>query len=208
MTTAAFIPAGPARSGPRSPAVPKVSGPANRRPSSAMSPASISASISARSPSCGSSSAQARAGVEHGHGRSRGRLDVLGVELAAACTAPPTAACTGSVGVRLAVRLDQRLGVDLGVVGRLVAERPGGGEVPPVARVVRDAPDDGEAGRRRRQRGVDQRDGVGGGEPGGQHAAPSSAPGTALPIRRQTTSMPYRSTYSEPSASIATFATP
>ena len=61
VTTAAFIPAGPARRGPRSPAVPNVSGPANRRPSSARSPASISASISARSPACGSSAAQARA---------------------------------------------------------------------------------------------------------------------------------------------------
>ena len=47
VTTAAFMPAGPARSGPRSPAVPKVSGPANRRLSSAVSPAAISASISA-----------------------------------------------------------------------------------------------------------------------------------------------------------------
>ena len=88
---------------------------------------------------------------------------------------PPTRRVHGIGEVGLAVGLDQRLGVDLGVVGRLVPERAGGGEVPPAAGVVRDAPDDGETGGRRLQRGVDQGDGVGGGEPGGQVPGRTSA---------------------------------
>ena len=69
---------------------------------------------------------------------------------------PPTRRVHRVGRVGLAVHGDQRLGVALGVVLRLVAERAGGGEVPPVAGVRRDAPDDGEAGRGRPQRGVDQ----------------------------------------------------
>ena len=167
VTTAAFIPAGPARRGPRSPAVPKVSGPAKRRSSSALSPAAISASISARSPVCGSASAQLRGGVEDVHSRAPA-ASTLSASKSGQRVLATHAVEHGVGGIGLAEGLDQRLGVDLGVVGRLVAQRPRGGEVPPVAGVVRDAPHDAEAGGRCRQRGVDERDGVGGGEPGRQ----------------------------------------
>ncbi len=85
---------------------------------------------------------------------------------------PPTNPSDGS-----GAAASSAVGVGLGVVARLVAERPPGGQVPGAAGVGRDAPHDREAERRRAQAGVDEPRAVGGREPRRQRAHVARAVG-------------------------------
>ena len=96
VTTAAFIPAGPARSGPRSPAVPNVSGPANR-------PAQLGSTFAGLDQRL-DLGAVAGVRVVVGPGPRRGEqvgrhapASKFSASNSAVVYSPPTRACTGSV---------------------------------------------------------------------------------------------------------------